>query len=48
MMLPIVPAATPTVVASGAPMFSKIGPNAEAVPTPPDIADEEHCRARSG
>ena len=30
MMLPIVPAATPTVVASGAPMFSKIGPNAEA------------------
>ena len=35
-------------VASGAPMFSKIGPNAEAVPTPPDIAEEEHCRARSG
>ena len=48
MMLPIVPAATPIVVASGAPQDSKIGPNAEAVPTPPDIAEEEHCSARSG
>ena len=41
-MLPSVPAATPTVVASAAPIFSKIGPKAEAVPTPPDIEADEH------
>ena len=46
--LPRVPAATPIVVASSAPQPSKIGPKADAVPTPPDIAAEEHWRARSG
>ena len=40
--LPRVPAATPIVVASCAPQPSKIGPKADAVPTPPDIAEEEH------
>ena len=48
MIFPMVPAATPTTVASGAPHSSKIGPNADAVPTPPDIAAEEHWRAKSG
>ena len=50
MMLPMVPAATPTVVAeSGAPNLSiKMEPKAEAVPTPPDMAEEEHCRASRG
>ena len=48
MIFPMVPAATPMVVASGAPQPSKMGPKAAAVPTPPDIAAEEHWRARSG
>ena len=43
MMLPRVPAVTPTVVAdSGAPQSMKMGPKAEAVPTPPDMEAEEH------
>ena len=47
MTLPRVPAVTPTAVTdSGAPHFRKMGPKAEAVPTPPDIEAEEHWRAR--
>ncbi len=42
-MFPIVPAATPiSVTPSGAPHLAKIGPKAEAVPTPPDIEADEH------
>ena len=48
MTFPKVPAATPTLVALAAPHSSKMGPKAEAVPTPPDMEAEEHCRARSG
>ena len=42
MIFPQVPAATPMVVALGAPHSSKIAPKADAVPTPPDMDAEEH------
>ena len=28
--------------------MTKMGPKAEAVPTPPDMAEEEHCRPSRG